>query len=210
MTDPVRKDYPSYGLYMNSQIAIGRCTYGQENVALKVYGEKSNLKIGSFCSIASDVRIFLGGNHRVDWASTYPFGEMFEKELGGKIEGHPASKGHVTIGHDVWIGHGATILSGITIGDGAVIAANTTVIADIGPYEIFGGNPGKFIRKRFDDEIIDLLLALRWWELPLEEIPKIARDLSQPPSRALLQGLIARYRPDLVIMDEGEAELELA
>lgn len=86
--------------------------------------------------------MFLGGNHRVDWTTTYPFGHILVHELGGQgIQGHPAKRGDVVIGDDVWIGYGATIMSEVTIGAGAVVGVNATVVKDAAPYEI-GAQPG--------------------------------------------------------------------
>lgn len=100
--------------------------------------EESNLIIGKFCSIAGGVTIFLGGNHRLDWISTYPF-NMLEEEFpeAKMIKGHPATKGDVKIGNDVWIGQNAVIMSGIIIGNGAVIAANSVVTKNIKDYEVW-------------------------------------------------------------------------
>lgn len=116
-------------------------------------------------------------------------------ELGGKdIKGHPATKGDVIIGNDVWIGSGTTIMSGLHIGHGAVIAANSCVVKNVTDYEIVGGNPSKHIKMRFDDQTINLLLKLRWWDLPLENIKSITHDLSSVPNPALLKKLIQEYR----------------
>lgn len=179
----------------NSDIFVGRFTYGFENVNVKEWGEGASLKVGSFCSISSSVTIFLGGNHRIDWITTFPFGIESVDYLGGVgIKWHPQTNGDVVIGADVWIGHGATIMSGVNIDCGAVIAANSVVVKNVGPYEIVGGNPAKLIKKRFDDEIINNLLRLNWWTLPVEDIKKIATDLSQKPSLELISKLISIYR----------------
>ena len=150
-------------------------------------GRGGGLRIGAFCSIASGVTVALGGNHRTDWITTFPFGHVFVAELGGAgIVGHPRSRGDVVIGNDVWIGTNATILSGVTIGDGAVIAANATVVKDIGPYEIWGGNPATLIRKRFADEVVRALLALKWWDMPVDKLREAAPMLSREPTEATL------------------------
>ncbi len=144
---------------------IGRHTYGDNNIRTFSWGEGSKLEIGSFCSIAAEVKIFLGGNHRVDWVTTYPFGHRLEKifnKFNG--EGHPHSNGDVIIGNDVWIGSNVTIMSGIKIGDGAVIANNSHVVKNIDPYTIVGGNPAKVIKQRFTKDEIDRLLKIKWWE----------------------------------------------
>ena len=103
------------------------------------YGEGSNLVVGSFCSIAKGLKVFLGGDHRTDWISTYPFGHVFPEIFGDPVKGHPKSRGDVVIGNDVWTGQDVTIMSGVQIADGAVIAAGSHVHKDIGPYEIWGG-----------------------------------------------------------------------
>lgn len=183
------------GLIKNSQIRVGRFTYGHEKIAIRQWGEGAALTIGSFCSIASSVTIFLGGNHRLDWATTFPFGHIFQEELGGtEIKGHPATNGDVMIGDDVWIGHGATIMSGVSIGSGAVVAANSTVAKDVMPYEVVGGNPAKFIKSRFRKEIIDLLLTLEWWNLPIDVIKEINKDLSMEPTIESLTSLVRKYK----------------
>ncbi|HHO77101.1 MAG TPA: CatB-related O-acetyltransferase [Deltaproteobacteria bacterium] len=144
--------YPEYD--------IGRGTYGVP--VIRSLGEGSTLKIGAFCSISSGVQIFLGGEHRTDWVTTYPFNIVWK--AGNMIKGHPRTKGDVVIGNDVWVGTESIILSGVTIGDGAVVAARSVVTKDIPPYTIAGGNPARPIRKRFDDDIIQRLLSIRWWD----------------------------------------------
>ena len=137
----------------------------------------------------------IGGNHRTDWITTYPFGHIHQHELGGyDIKGHPATNGDVNIGNDVWIGNFATIVSGVTIGDGAVIATNAHVVKDVSPYEIVGGNPAKSIKFRFDEEIRNLLLELKWWDLPVHQIVEINRILCSPPTAETIKDLIAKYR----------------
>ncbi|MDH2998576.1 hypothetical protein A1D22_02090 [Pasteurellaceae bacterium LFhippo2] len=183
------------GVVGNSKVSIGRYTYGIENLSIHQWNEGATLQIGAFCSIARNISIFLGGNHRIDWITTYPFGHIFQEELGGQgIVGHPTSNGDIIIGNDVWIGSGVTIMSGVTIGDGAVLAANSHIVKDVKPYEIVGGNPAKSLKFRFEQEIIDKLLQLRWWELELETIKEITHDLSTPPTSKLLDKLLATYR----------------
>ena len=142
-----------------------RYTYGLENIRVRDWGEGADVKVGSFCSIADNVTIFIGGNHRTDWVTTYPFGHIHKNVFDHHGKGHPATKGDVIIGNDVWIGSGSTILSGIKIGDGAVIAANSVVAKDIPAYAIAGGNPAKVLKMRFSRKQIDKLLQNPWWEL---------------------------------------------
>ena len=79
-------------------------------------------------------------------------------------------KGDIVIGNDVWIGQNAVILPGVDIGDGAIIGANSVVGSDIEPYTVAAGNPARMIRKRFDDELIDLLERFKWWDKDIKEI----------------------------------------
>jgi len=117
------------------------------------------------------VSIFLGGNHRSDWVTVFPFSawpNVWPQAAG--IKGHPASKGNVTIGNDVWLGNQCTVLSGVTIGDGAVVGSHCVVTKDIPPYSIVVGNPCHIIRKRFSDPQIEALLKIQWWNFPAEKI----------------------------------------
>lgn len=191
-SDPLITRFLTIG---NSNVTIGRFTYGIENISIKQFGEGASLKIGSFCSIASNITLFLGGNHRVDWITTFPFGHIFTEQLGGTdIKGHPSTNGNINIGNDVWIGHNATIMSGITIGDGAVIAANSHVVKDVAPYSIVGGNPAQHIKNRFKTEICDLLLQLCWWDLPLNNLKSIIPVLSDKPDIDSLNKLLLQFK----------------
>lgn len=158
-----------------SSVIVGRFTYGLETADVRQWGEGASLRVGAFCSVAQGLTVFLGGNHRLDWSTTFPFGHVFADELGGKeINGHPQTGGDVQIGNNVWIGANVTLLSGVTIGNGAVIAATSTVTKAVGPYEIWGGNPARLLRPRFSPEISARLQALDWWDWPLASIRQVA------------------------------------
>lgn len=179
----------------DSPVSVGRFTYGYEHAEVYQWGEGAALEIGAFCSIGGGLRVFLGGNHRVDWATSYPFGHVFRDTLGGfDIDGHPATKGDVVIGHDVWIGANVTILSGARIGHGAVVATNATVAGQVAPYEMVGGNPAKHLKFRFDAPVRERLLALEWWEQPLKVVRCIAPMLSAVPDEAVLDRVEAVIR----------------
>lgn len=154
--------------------SVGKYTYGVDNISIYSWGEGTSLKIGSFCSIGGNIQVFLGGNHRTDWLTTYPFGHI-HKDIFTNFSGvgHPATKGSVVIGNDVWIGTNVTIMSGVSIGDGAVIANNSHVVKDVLPYSIVGGNPARIIRSRFDEKTTERLLKFRWWEFEDSEIDEI-------------------------------------
>ena len=151
---------------------VGEYTYGaKEYIKTRSWGEGAQLKIGKFCSIADNIEVFLGGNHRVDWFTTYPFGHIHEDVFTTfSGEGHPQTRGDVIIGNDVWIGSKVTIMSGVTIGNGAVIAAQSVVVKDIPDYTIVGGNPAQIIKKRFPDNIIKHLNYLSWWDWDIKKI----------------------------------------
>lgn len=144
----------------------GRGTYGHPTVL--DWGEGAKLSIGAFCSIANGVTILLGGEHRTDWVTTYPFSELWPGAR--HIKGHPKTKGDIVIGNDVWIGRNATLLSGITVGDGAVIGSEAVVGKNVAPYTIVAGNPAVCVRQRFSAEIVAQLAAIAWWDWADAEI----------------------------------------
>lgn len=123
------------------------------------------LIIGKFVSIAKGIKFIMNGaNHRMNGITTYPFnilGSGWEK-VTPKLEDLPL-KGDTVIGNDVWIGENVTILPGVHIGDGSIIGANSVVGKNIEPYSICVGNPVRVIKKRFDEETINKLLSLQWW-----------------------------------------------
>lgn len=126
--------------------------------------------IGAYCSIGSDCKIG-GAGHPTDWVSTSPLFHVGKNVFGKHFSEHDyAPYVRTSIGNDVWIGQNVLIKSGVSIGNGAVIGMGAVVTKDIGPYEVWAGNPAKFIRKRFDDEIIEKLEKLQWWSWSDEKI----------------------------------------
>jgi len=155
-------------LWSSGVITMGVGSYGHPHVHYHE-GDSARVTIGRYCSLAAGVAIMPGGNHRTDWVSTYPFRVRYGLE-GAITDGHPATKGDVTIGNDVWIGNDALILSGVTIGDGAVVATKTVVTKDVPPYAIVAGNPGRVVSWRFTEDQRERLLRLRWWDWPEETV----------------------------------------
>jgi len=166
---------------------VGEWTYGHPNIPRA--DEAEPLTIGRFCSIASDVTIFLGNEHHVDWVSSYPFAVVFSDE--SNLPFPSRTKGRVVIGHDVWIGTGAMILSGVTIGNGAVIGAGSLVTKEVAPYSIVGGVPARHIRYRFDEPARKMLQQIAWWDWPLEKIREALPLLMSPD----IQRFLERYGP---------------
>jgi len=160
-----RKRYPNY--------EIGTGTYGMPLV--HDLNEGTTLCIGAYTSIASNVQIFLGGNHRTDWVSSYPFPAFFTEA--GHIKNFDVSRGDVVIGSDVWLCANCTILSGVTIGHGAVIASGAIVSRDVAPYSVVAGNPARHVRWRFEEAVRFALLETAWWTWSEDEIKQILDKL---------------------------------
>lgn len=160
----------------NSNIIVGDFTYiadsDFESHVTHLYewnGDK--LIIGKFCQIAAGVEFVMNGaNHQMNAVSTFPFYTLEGWEMNPPAASDLSLKGDTIIGNDVWIGQNATIMPGVHIGDGAIIGANATVASDVEPYSIVAGNPARLIRKRFDDELIELLEKFAWWDKSIEEI----------------------------------------
>lgn len=149
---------------------IGEFTYASEPPRVWDWEGGGTLTIGRFCSISAEVDIFLGGDHRSEWVTTYPFSALTDWPDAHHRAGYPVPSGDVVIGNDVWIAHGATILAGVTVGDGAVIGTRAVVAKDVEPYAIVVGNPAKQLRRRFEDSTVERLLRIRWWDWPVARI----------------------------------------
>lgn len=181
----------------NPNIIVGDYTYYddfdnvenfEKNVKYHFDFVGDKLVIGKFCMIASDVKFIMNGaNHLTNAISSYPFaifGKGWEKAMDGKS--YP-QKGDINIGNDVWIGYNATIMGGVTVGDGAIIATNSTVVRDVEPYSIVGGNPAAEIKKRFSEDIIAKLLKLKWWNWEIEKITENVQSLAGNDIRKLIE-----------------------
>ncbi|MEB3310127.1 MAG: Vat family streptogramin A O-acetyltransferase [Snowella sp.] len=171
----------------NPNIIIGDYTYYDDpedsenferNVLYHFPFVGDRLIIGKFCALARGIKFIMNGaNHQLDGFSTYPFyifGNGWERVT--PLPEQVPDKGDTVIGNDVWIGYESVIMPGIKIGHGAIIAAKSVVVQDVAPYTIVGGNPAKLIRARFNDEVIQLLLDIAWWDW---EIGKISRNLEK-------------------------------
>lgn len=155
----------------SEHVSSGRYSYGCPKVL--AFPSGGRLIVGSFCSIADEVTILLGGEHDGRRISTYPFNALWEDGL----PVHETTRGDVVLGNDVWVGYGALVLSGVKIGDGAVVGAGAVVTRDVPAYAVVAGNPAQILRHRFDPEKIAELLALRWWDWPDKKIREHAAGL---------------------------------
>lgn len=159
------------------------------------FGDK--LVIGRFCAIASGVQFIMGSaNHRTSSVTTYPFnvfGGAWADNTPPHLQQLPF-KGDTVIGNDVWIGRNSVILPGVHIGDGAIVAAQSVVAKDVAPYTVAGGNPARFIKARFDGELTDLLLRLRWWDMEGEALVELLPLLCDPDLEKVRLALRERLR----------------
>ena len=163
----------------NSNIIVGDFTYiadseFESHVTHHYEWNGDKLIIGKFCQIAAGVEFVMNGaNHQMNAVSTFPFYTLEGWDMEPPAVSDMPLKGDTVIGNDVWIGQNAVILPGVHIGDGAIIGANSMVGSDVSPYTIVAGNPATEIRKRFDDELIQLLLDFKWWDKSVEEINQL-------------------------------------
>ncbi|MEK7339152.1 MAG: CatB-related O-acetyltransferase [Candidatus Rhabdochlamydia sp.] len=179
------KDYNKLVFLKNfikaSNIIVGDYTYFDDrrhepenfeeyNVLYNYDLSKVKLTIGKFCAIAAETRFIMTGDHKLDAISTYPFpifGHGWEHAF--NVYDLPV-KGDIIVGNDVWFGYDSLIMNGATIGNGAIIAARAVVVKDIPAYSIVAGNPAKVVKMRFDDQTIDRLLKIAWWDWNIEKI----------------------------------------
>lgn len=179
---------------MSPYVRIGRASYGvrPENV----WGATADapLVVGNYCSIAITAT-FICQEHPLDLPSTYPFRTQLwsrPPEPRG-LNADAVTRGPIVLGHDVWIGHAAIVLSGVTIGTGAVIAAGTIVTKDVPPYGVVAGNPARLLKYRFSQELVQELLASKWWELDEDELEGLERHLYETDVGAFLRA-VKEYR----------------
>ena len=165
----------------NPNIVIGDYTYYDDpedsedferNVLYHFPFIGDKLIIGKFCALARGTKFIMNGaNHKLSGLSTYPFqifGNGWERVM--PQPGDLPYKGDTIVGNDVWIGYDALIMPGVRIGDGAIVSSRSVVVSDVAPYTVVGGNPAKPIKERFPAEVVARLLAVAWWDWPIDRI----------------------------------------
>lgn len=187
----------SIGDYTYYDDAADPTGFERNNVLFNYPEFGDHLIIGKFCAIASGTKFIMGpANHRISSVTTYPFhvfGGAWRENTPPHLDQLPR-KGDTVLGNDVWIGRECVIMPGVRIGDGAIVAACSVVVRDIPPYTVFGGNPAKFIKNRFDEELTGLLLQFRWWDLEPEELVEVLPLLCDPDLEKVKREIRARVR----------------
>ena len=180
----------------NKNINVGDFSYiadsdFESHVTHHYEWNNDKLIIGKFCQIASGVEFVMNGaNHQMNAVSTFPFYTLEGWEQTPPTQNDLPIKGDTIIGNDVWIGQNATILPGVNIGDGAIIGANSVVGSDIEPYTIVVGNPARPIKKRFDEELINIMEELKWWDKSIEEINNLIPLLTSSDLKKVKEELV--------------------
>lgn len=182
-------EFPRIGFLKNlvhsPLIEVGEYSYYDDPEGPECFEEKcvlhhydfvgDRLVIGRFCALATGVQFIMNGaNHALGGFSTFPFGifpgawrDGFDPAL--YATGY---RGDTNVGNDVWIGMEATILPGVTIGDGAVVAAKSVVTKEVPPYAIVAGNPARVVKMRFPAATVERLLAIAWWNWPVDKVTR--------------------------------------
>ena len=182
----------------------GRHSYGKPDVVR--FRMDQCVAVGNFCSTAGGVVFMVGGSHRTDWLTTFPF-HAFLSEF--PAEGYVAPdnkeyqlRGGIEVGSDVYIGLGVTILAGVRIGHGAVIGARAVVTRDVPPYAVAVGNPARIVHRRFADETVERLLQMAWWNWSDHKITALLTQIMCPPDVSKLEAAAIAY--DLKDGDDGK------
>ena len=184
----------------NPNIIVGDFTYiadseFESHVTNFYPWSKDKLIIGKFCQIAVGVEFMMNdANHQMSAVSTFPFYTLEGWDMETPAFSDMPFKGDTVIGNDVWIGQNAVILPGVHVGDGAIIGANSVVGSEVEPYTIVAGNPAKPIRKRFDDDLISLMLKWKWWDKEIDEINSLIPLLTSNDLESVKQELEERLK----------------
>ena len=179
------KSLSSANLVLENRITSGKYTYGLLNF-YSSGNETERIRIGNFCQISGQAHFLLGGEHKYQGITTYPFDELIYKD---KISSF--TKGEIVLEDEVWVGFNTTIMSGVHIGKGAIIGAGSVVVSDVPPYAIVGGVPAQVINYRFSKSIIDELkkTSINYEKIPMEKIELLRKKISDDNYLAIIREL---------------------
>lgn len=145
---------------IDPRVTVGRHTYGHVRGTFLLWMPDERIEVGAFCSFSANVRLFGGGEHKAS-VTTFPLRTLLVDPEGGNVEA--TSKGPTRVGSDCLLGWGAMVLSGVTVGHGAIVGAGAVVASDVPPYAVAAGNPARVVRMRFEEQTVERLLAVAWW-----------------------------------------------
>ena len=162
----------SFGIYQGNFIpSIGSYSFSHSS-----FFELIPFEIGNYVSIGEEVSSF-GFEHPIDNLGTSPLFYQENRNLFKRVDINTSKKTindkGIVIANDAWIGRRAMLKRGINIGNGAVVGAGSIVTKNVPDYAVVGGNPAKIIKYRFNENIIERLREVKWWNLPLEELSKV-------------------------------------
>ncbi|MTI43888.1 virginiamycin A acetyltransferase [Roseibium hamelinense] len=166
-------------------IEVGEYTYYHDDQDAPAFQDRNvryhfdfigdRLVIGKFCALARGTTFIMNGaNHYMDGFSTYPF-NVFSADWSEGLDPKRVSestRGDTVLKNDIWLGTNSTVLPGVTIGNGAIIGAHAVVAKDVPDYAIVVGNPGRIVKMRFDDDTINRLNQVSWWDWPVDKITR--------------------------------------
>jgi virginiamycin A acetyltransferase len=169
-----------------------------------------NLQIGKYSSLAEDILFLMDVDKDYKQVCMGALSAFQGQDFKGKI--NRQRKGQVIIQNDCWIANGVTIMGGVTVHNGAIIAAASVVTKDVPPYAIVGGNPAKVIKYRLDEQQIQQLQHIAWWDWSQDKIKKNAelfhRDVSEFASKHIEEANRALSNaPPLTFAKIGGAQL---
>ena len=171
------------GVHLNN-CKIGYASYIARNTVF------SYVQIGRYSCIGPNIKVVQGQHPTKKFVSVHPMFYSTQSVIRKSYvqnsifdEYKYTQNGYVIeVGNDVWIGDGATIMEGVCIADGTIIASGANVVKDTEPYSIVGGNPARLIRYRFNEDQIDFLIKLQWWNKEegwIEEHAKYFDDIKR-------------------------------
>lgn len=162
-----------------------------DNSYIGLFAFVNNTDIGKYCSISMNFKSGLG-KHPTNFLSTSPVFYSNKYAIKNSLANKKVSfqeYAKVTIGNDVWIGADVILMDGVTIGDGAIIGSKAVVVKDVPNYAVVGGVPGKILKYRFSEEIINELEELQWWNWNKEKIKKNSSFFTQEITIDIIQNL---------------------